>query len=174
MRELLYKLPFYLSLAVSAVIAYFAGVYIDKLFDASIGIVVIPVVFLISHFLINGAILNGIVFRKAIERNTPLFEFDELHGSIRLPGESPRLIPWSDVSKIEIVTTDQGPWEEDVWWLFYLNEQEIPIDMPQGTQNHERIFDVLESFFTDVRMDRISKAMGSTSNAKFEVWSKNS
>ncbi|WP_445357326.1 hypothetical protein ACJJIC_15090 [Microbulbifer sp. ANSA002] len=174
MRGFLYKIPFYISLILSACIAIFCGISIDKMYDASYGIFVMPIVFIVSHFLINGVVLNGLVFRKVIERNTLVFEYDESQGRISCPGEAPRVIPWEEVTKIEIVTTDRGPWEEDVWWLFYLNESESPIDMAQGTKNHEKIFEVLEGYFTDVNMNEISRAMGSTVNAKFNVWAKSS
>lgn len=174
MREFLYKIPFYVSLISSACIAVFSGVYVDKTYDASYGIFVMLVVFIVCHFLINGVMLNRLVFRKAIERNTQVFEYDEIKGSISYPDEAPKFIPWKEVTKIEIVTTDQGPWEEDVWWLFYLNENKSPIDIAQGTKNHEKIFEVLESYFTNVNMNEISRAMGSTSNAKFNVWTKSS
>ncbi len=56
--------------------------------------------------------------------------------------------------KIEILTTDRGPWEEDVWWLFHLAGVDEPIVVPQGAKNHNDIFKVLENKFENVNINQ--------------------
>ena len=174
MKEFLYKLPYYISFALSGV----AGVSVLNVMKPEYGspwhVIAGIATFFMSLFLINSVLLNGIIFRKQVKQNTPIFEFDETSGTIGFPNETKRDILWSKVRKIEIVTTDKGPWEEDVWWLFFLDGVEEPVDIPQGAKGNEKIFDVLENYFENVNMKEIQKAMGSTSNAKFDVWQRNS
>ena len=46
-----------------------------------------------------------------------------------------------------------------------------PIAIPQGANNHNELFNVLEKYFTDVNMDTIFAGMVSVDNALFNVWS---
>ena len=174
MKEFIYKLPYYISFGLSVVAAIVVLNAIKLEYGSPWHIIAGLATFLLSLFFINTVLLNGIIFKGQVEQNTPVFEFDENSGTIGFPDEEKRNIPWNKVCKIEIVTTDQGPWEEDVWWLFFLEGIEEPIDIPQGAKGNEKIFDALENHFENVNMKEIQKAMGSTSNAKFDVWQNNS
>lgn len=108
--------------------------------------------------------------RKRIVENTPILEVNEEEGHIFFPGEEGHKIPWKNVEKIEIFTSDDGPWSEDLWWLFYLKDREDPIDVPNGSKGIAKIFDVLKSQFDNAKMEEIAKAIGSTNVAVFEIW----
>lgn len=109
--------------------------------------------------------------RKRIVENTPILEINEEEGHIFFPGEQGHKIPWNKVEKIQIFTSDDGPWSEDLWWLFYLKDREDPVDVPNGSKGITKIFDVLKKQFENANMGEIAKAMGSTNVAVFEIWS---
>lgn len=79
-------------------------------------------------------------------------------------------IAYRDVEQIDIITTDQGPWQEDVWWCFYLNNEEKPVYLPQGIKGEEQILLMLEKHFAGIDFQTFIMAMGSADNAVFNLW----
>lgn len=153
-----------LTIAVVAGIAAYEWLsqYIHRGFSASLGIFV----FVGTHWL-----LNIKVFNRPSEKNTPVLKVGENEMKISYPNGESDDIAISDITKIEIVTTDEGPWNEDLWWVFSSKNKDEPFCAPQMSLGNEKIFNLLESRFSFVDMKAIQKAMGATSNARFEVWS---
>ena len=81
-----------------------------------------------------------------------------------------RDIAYRAVEQIDIITTDQGPWQEDVWWCFYLSNEEKPVYLPQGIKGEEQILLVLEKHFAGIDFQTFIMAMGSADNAVFNLW----
>lgn len=81
-----------------------------------------------------------------------------------------RDIAFSSVEQIDIITTDQGPWQEDVWWCFYLSNEEKPLYLPQGIKGEDQILLVLEKHFAGIDFQTFIMAMGSADNAVFNLW----
>ncbi len=79
-------------------------------------------------------------------------------------------IAFSAIEQIDIITTDQGPWREDVWWCFYLSNEEKPVYLPQGIKGEEQILLVLEKHFAGIDFQTFIMAMGSADNAVFNLW----
>lgn len=79
-------------------------------------------------------------------------------------------IAYRDVEQIDIITTDQGPWQEDVWWCFYLTGEEKPVYLPQGIKGEDQILLVLEKHFAGIDFQTFIMAMGSADNAVFNLW----
>ena len=154
--------------------AAFVGIMVkEKLqgsFGAPLGSLVTIASVVITFILVNGVLFNGIIFKKVVDKNRPVLSCSEIEGSITYPGEPTKTFKWSDVEKIEIITTSDGPWNEDFWWLFYLEGNEVPIDIAQGVKGNEEIFNVLEKHFVGHDGKSVISALGSTSNARFLVW----
>jgi len=132
------------------------------------------------YLFINGVIYRRILFRKQFEKNTPVFEVTDEYGVITYPEDTPEKIEWALVNQIEIVTSSHGPFAEDFWWLFYLSGQDEPVSVPQGVRDQnghydsvQKIHKILEAKFAGFDFDQIRQAIGSTSEAKFLVWSSN-
>ena len=174
MKDLFYKLMFVSTVFVSAVVGWYVAWQLESITGRPWNFILGFIGFIASHFFINGVVISNFLFRKKIELNTPVFQYDESRGTIGFIDEEPAEIVWSDVTKIEITTNDRGPWDEDFWWLFFVLGREEPIAIPQGAKGNEKIFDVLEQFFDNVNMKEIQRALGSTSNAVFSVWLKSS
>ncbi|MCX2779118.1 hypothetical protein [Microbulbifer thermotolerans] len=172
MNDLVHKLLFSSSIIFSAI----TGVYISSKAEHFLGspwhILILFVSALTTHIFINGFFLNKLIFSRKMKENTPVFELTENGATFGFPKASKEEIIWSNVSKIEIVTSDEGPWSEDLWWVIFQEDCEEPTLMPGGTENINAIFNVLETQFSGASMENIIKAMGSTSNAKFAVWEK--
>jgi hypothetical protein len=172
-RSFLAWIPFIFAWVVAA----FCGVYANTLLSQSVSapwpmvvaFLITPVVFLF----VNGFLFNGLLFKHAIEKNRPVFEIGAESATIKYPEEEAIEITWRDVNRVEIVTTSDGPWSEDFWWLFYLRDREEPVDVPQGARGNENIIGVLEEHFEGHNMETVIKALGSTSEARFNVWSEN-
>ena len=166
MRKVIAICLFWLSLAtgiVAGIAVYeWLSQYMHRGFSAPLGILV----FVATHWL-----LSVKVFLRPSEKSTPVLTIGENKMKISYPSGEFDEIAILDITKIEIVTTDDGPWNEDLWWVFSSKNREEPLCVPQLSLGNERIFNLLESRFTSVDMRAIQKAMGSTSNAKFEVWS---
>ncbi len=173
-KHLLLSLAFLMSLGISA----YGAISIADSLKQGLGTpwnwLAAVVVFVSIHVVLYVWFIQKIIFRKFIEAQTPVFEFDGESGSIEYPGEEKREIPWNAVRRIQLLTTDEGPWSEDVWWLFYLAGADEPVVVPHGAQGNEKVFDVLEKHFSGANMEAVIKAMGSTSNAKFDVWAADS
>jgi len=175
--NLLLNIAYKVLLAVSFSASLYIGFHVGSLAQDSFGFpwnyVALLLTFLASYAFFVGIVLNRLIFRKTIEQNTPAFNYDDEKGSIGYKGEEAQLIPWQQVVKIEILTTDKGPWEEDVWWLFHLADVDEPIGIPQGAENNKDLFDVLEKYFTGADMEALFAGMVSVDNALFKVWSLN-
>jgi hypothetical protein len=76
-------------------------------------------------------------------------------------------VRWADLQGIVIMTTNEGPFAEDVFWLFSASDGSgcaVP-----GEAVDEKLFEQL-SRLVGVDYKAIIDAMGSVTNASFKVW----
>ena len=168
--ETLYKILFWVSVLISIYLGFKAGNLVQSDYGFPWNYIALIFTSLICHITFVRIVLDKVIFRKLTEMYTPVFEYDTERGSIRY-GENIQYIPWQLVVKVEILTTDKGPWEEDVWWLFHLADVDEPIGIPQGAENNKDLFDVLDKYFAGADMDALFAGMVSVDNALFRVWS---
>lgn len=90
-------------------------------------------------------------------------------GIRRKVGEELSEVSWDELVRIQIVTTDQGPFVDDVFWLFFAGDGRVC--MVPSSEISGGIFARLERF-EDVDYEAAIRAMGSTDNASFLVWSR--
>lgn len=81
------------------------------------------------------------------------------------------LIPFKQVTQISIVTTDWGPFEEDVFFTFCISERTEEELIPQGAKGTDALLSLISRL---ERYDdsKVIEAMGCTSNARFICWKK--
>jgi len=65
------------------------------------------------------------------------------------------------------VTTDEGPWNEDVFWLF-IGRNGSGCALPGGAAGDD-VFERLKRL-PGIDYEAVITAMGSAENASFEVW----
>lgn len=76
----------------------------------------------------------------------------------------------NDVVKIEIVTTDVGPFADDMFWLFELKDRSL-LRIPSSAEGGEALIDVLAGF-PGADYEAVIKASGSTARERFLIWQK--
>lgn len=82
-------------------------------------------------------------------------------------GTAEQRIPWGEVCSVGIRTTADGPFAEDVFWLFVLDHGalELPGQLVQGDQ-----LGVLQNRLSGLDNEKVVRAMGSTDERMFHVW----
>ena len=87
---------------------------------------------------------------------------------IRPGGGCNEAISWPDLVQIDIMTTDQGPFADDVFWLFTARDGK-GCALP-GSAVGDALFARLAKL-PGVDFGAVVSAMGSVENASFRVWS---
>lgn len=94
-------------------------------------------------------------------------EFDDTEIRRRRGKGTVESITWDELAAIDIVTTDQGPHTEDVFWVLMNHDRSRGCAIPG-----ESVTDLLPRLQALPGFDNgaVIQAMGSTSNARFVVW----
>ncbi|GGA06964.1 hypothetical protein [Neptunicoccus cionae] len=75
-----------------------------------------------------------------------------------------------NLTRLEIVTNDKGPAQDDVFWvLTHLGGE--PLYIPASAQGSDLLFDAFAAL-KGVNFEEAVRAMGSTENARFVIWEK--
>ncbi|MFC3681185.1 hypothetical protein [Bacterioplanoides pacificum] len=74
----------------------------------------------------------------------------------------------ADVRAVAIITTDQGPWQDDLFWRFTVAERSV--EVPASVTGYDMLPALLNEHFPDSDMSQLVVAMGSTENACFPLW----
>jgi hypothetical protein len=81
-------------------------------------------------------------------------------------------VSWNEIERVRILTTDSGPWTEDVFFLL-----EAAADkgcaVPHDAAVRTKLLEALQSRL-GVRDDKVIEAMGCASNNSFTIWEKGS
>lgn len=112
-----------------------------------------------------------VTYRAAQVRKKPespgIVEVTERRISFLAPTQG-GIVELDDLTKLEIMTTDQGPYTQDVFWVFWLQDQST-VMIPNNAQGSEKIFDAIDGL-PGVSFHKVIAAMGSTENARFTIW----
>lgn len=100
-------------------------------------------------------------------RETETVQLDE-SGVLRVDRDVREQIAWSDIREIRIITTDEGPLREDVFFAL-IGADGNGCLIPHDAAGRVGLLEALQSRFP-VDDAMVIKAMGSTSNAIFVVW----
>jgi hypothetical protein len=79
------------------------------------------------------------------------------------------VIRWDDLHEVGILTTDKGPWQEDVFFLLIASDGKSGCAVPQSSDGSKQLLKRLQQL-PGFDNEAVIKAMGSTSNAKFVCW----
>ena len=88
-------------------------------------------------------------------------------GVFRNLGDTQESLTWTSLRSVTILTTDEGPFVEDVWWL--LEGESGGVAVPGGAPEVTAIMQHLEQM-PGYNPDAVIAAMGSIENARFTVW----
>ena len=105
--------------------------------------------------------------RKARQPDRVSFT-DEVVTRVR-PDSVEERIRWDELHEVGIVTTDEGPFHEDVFFLLMASDRKSGCVVPQGAEGCKDLLKRLQKL-PGFDNEAVIKAMGSTSNAKFVCW----
>jgi hypothetical protein len=77
-------------------------------------------------------------------------------------------VSWSEVQRVRIITTNEGPWAEDVYFLLEANGKGCVV--PHGAAIRTKLLEELQTRLPGVRDDQVIEAMGCAENNSFTVW----
>jgi hypothetical protein len=78
-------------------------------------------------------------------------------------------VAWTDLNKVRILTTNEGPWKEDVYFLLEARNGH-GCAVPHDAAVRTRLLEELQSRLQGVRDDKVIEAMGCTENNSFTIW----
>ncbi len=100
-----------------------------------------------------------------------MVEFDDAGIVVVHPHGELQAVRWNELTRVAIRTTDEGPWNMDLFWGLHTQGATDPAAVfPGGASGEAAFVKELNARLTGVSSDQIIKAMGSTSNAYFVVW----
>jgi hypothetical protein len=86
------------------------------------------------------------------------------------PKRKTEQIKWANITSIRIMTTDQGPFQPDVWLALLGSDSGCLI--PQGAKGYEEVYNIV-SKYDRFDFENVIKAMSSSDNQEFLVWTRN-
>jgi len=105
--------------------------------------------------------------RKVKER----VEFDDQEIRRFLPGGKRESIRWDELHEIGIVTTDEGPGVDDVFWLFLNADRSRGCAVSNDAEGFAALLQRIQQL-PDFNNEAVVMAMGSAVDNKFVVWQK--
>ncbi|MEM7776356.1 MAG: hypothetical protein AAF732_12175 [Pseudomonadota bacterium] len=93
---------------------------------------------------------------------------------ITCPGSNGKIqqMRWDDLGRVLVETTDGGPAVCDVFWVLLPNDypDRAGVVIPSDTTGMSDLLDALQSRLSGFDNEAVIKAMGSTDNQTFEIW----
>ena len=111
-------------------------------------------------------------WRERISAYGPVNERVEFDGeSIRRTMQSGKIesIQWTELSEIEIRSTDGGPWSEDLYWLLLNQDRSKGCAIPNNANGFADLLVKLQAL-RGFDNQKVIEAMSSTKNDWFLVW----
>lgn len=78
-------------------------------------------------------------------------------------------VPWAELTQVVIVTTDEGPFFEDVFWGLSAGD-EVELAYPQIAEGSKALLAAMQERLQGFDNEAVIAAMGSTDPARFTVW----
>jgi hypothetical protein len=85
------------------------------------------------------------------------------------PDNTIERVAWDDLQRVEILTTDQGPFVPDVFWVLHGSKSGCVV--PQGATGERELMERLQRLH-GFRNDVVIEAMPSTETRRFTCWEK--
>lgn len=95
--------------------------------------------------------------------------FDDESITTRFADGTRKTVHWAELTKVVIVTTDEGPFVDDVFWRLYAGD-DVKVAYPQIVEGSGPLLDAMQERLEGFDNEAVITAMGSTDNARFTVW----
>lgn len=120
-------------------------------------------------FLLVQPFLLKLKSEKKLER----VSFDDKELRRIVGGKIKKKIRWDNLNEISIQTTDEGPYNVDIFWLFIEKDRKTVCTIPNNAKDFSDLLNHIQSF-PGFNNELVLQAMSSVSNANFKVWSSSS
>ena len=108
-------------------------------------------------------------FRRPKTRERDRVSFtDDVVTRVRPDGVQ-ETIRWDELYEVEIITTDEGPRQEDVFFLLIASDGKSGCAVPQSSEGSKQLLERLQKL-PGFDNEAVISAMGSTSMARFVCW----
>lgn len=97
-------------------------------------------------------------------------EFDDVGVTRTMPDGRQEFVSWDELQEVFIVTTDEGPFVDDVFWMLRGSNGRCAV--PSQTPGAHELVERLQQL-SGFNHDAAIKAMSSAENAKFVCWTRN-
>ncbi len=87
----------------------------------------------------------------------------------RLPDGRQETIRWRDLAQVEIITTDEGPYADDIYWLLLDADGSHGCGVSNYAEGFPELLKRLQEL-PGFDNEAVIRAMGSTDNARYKVW----
>lgn len=104
----------------------------------------------------------------AAKRNETV-QFDDTKVTRTMRDGKHETIQWSELREVAIITTDEGPFVDDVFWV--LSGTDTGCLVPSEADGAKELLARLQKL-PGFNNESVIKAMGSTGNGKFVCWRK--
>ncbi|TXK62143.1 hypothetical protein [Alkalisalibacterium limincola] len=96
-------------------------------------------------------------------------DFDELGIQRLAAGGTRESVRWDRIERIFIATTDDGPVGDDVFWVFVDESGQGGCAVPASAEGFDALLERVQQL-PGFDNEAVATAMGSTTNARFDVW----
>lgn len=97
-------------------------------------------------------------------------DFDDASITRTTPNGQIETVRWDDLQEVGIITTNEGPFSEDVFW--FLAGSKGGCVVSSGARGMKELLERLQKL-PNFDNEAVIKAMGSTTNNKFQCWKRN-
>ena len=108
--------------------------------------------------------------KRMLRRPVPRILIDDLVVRRELGDGRIEEVAWTDLVEVEIVTTDEGPYVDDVFFLL-VGRDGTGCCVPQGAPGSEPLLDRLQAL-PNFDNGQVIRAMSCAENARFVCWKK--
>lgn len=105
-------------------------------------------------------------FKQRGQQDTVVF--DDVGVTRRLADGRVETLAWADLQEVGVMTTDEGPWSEDVFFML-AGPGRTGVLVPQGADGSQALVERLLRL-PGFNQRLFIEAMGSTSNRRFVCW----
>jgi len=109
---------------------------------------------------------------RSRESTGVVVKFDDEQIAVRYGNGTAKSLRWSDLVKVGIVTTDEGPMRPDVFWGLHSVDDAALVVYPQEAQGAQELLTALQTRLEQFDNEQVIRAMGSADNAQFVVWTR--
>jgi hypothetical protein len=95
---------------------------------------------------------------------------DEHMISVRRPDGTDQAIAWNDLGAVNVLTTDAGPFEVDLFWVLSDRDGHRGPVVPMGADGEHEFLQAMQARLHGFDNMAVVEAMGSTSMSSFLVW----